>query len=171
MKKIILFSALALLLSATIGCEKDEIKLPPATQTGANTLGCKINGKPFATTRKYSGGGILAFPSYGVEVGYSYTNDDTLFIYAKDYGNGTRKSQRSVFFSFKYDKGLGKYTNIKNVVEGTNSYVEITRFSDGIISGRFEITKIHKIILKDENHVKNDTLITKYTDGRFDVRL
>ncbi|MFY0484112.1 hypothetical protein ACI6PS_16055 [Flavobacterium sp. PLA-1-15] len=50
MKKIFLL----LVLAFTIGCDRDDNKttnpidqLPPATQTGAGTFGCLINGKPF----------------------------------------------------------------------------------------------------------------------------
>ena len=35
----------ALLLTIAGGCKKDEPKLPDATQHGANTFGCKIDGK------------------------------------------------------------------------------------------------------------------------------
>ncbi len=46
MKKFILFLVLPLLLC----CSKDDdssASLPPATQTGAGTFGCKVNGKNF----------------------------------------------------------------------------------------------------------------------------
>ncbi|MCU7693044.1 hypothetical protein ACFSPU_02210 [Haoranjiania flava] len=50
--KTILLCSLALLLSAG-SCKKSaENQLPPATQTGANTFGCLINGKPLIANRK-----------------------------------------------------------------------------------------------------------------------
>ncbi len=161
MKKIILLSAIALLILTTISCEKEE--LPEATQIGANTLGCKINGKPFTCTRKLTTQGI---PIPGIDI--EYQGDTILRVSAHDINN-----TRYVYFSFEYDGGLGKYYDIEDVVKGTNSYVEITRFSDNIISGHFEITirRREVIIIDEENHVKNDTLITKYTEGRFDVKL
>ncbi len=60
-----------------------------------------------------------------------------------------------MFFSFKFDGKTGVYKNIKYVVPNSNSYVKVTRFSDGVISGTFELTY--------EN--------LKYTDGRFDIKL
>ena len=50
MKIIILKTAVLLFLTFTlINCTKsdDQDQLPPATQTGANTFGCLINGKVF----------------------------------------------------------------------------------------------------------------------------
>jgi len=48
MKKNILLMGFAVLITMT-SCLKDlfDKKLPPATQTGANTFGCKIDGKPW----------------------------------------------------------------------------------------------------------------------------
>ncbi|WP_162550068.1 hypothetical protein [Hymenobacter nivis] len=52
--KAFLLLSLALLL----GCKKTEQapadQLPPATQTGANTLGCLVNGQPW-TPQGYNG--------------------------------------------------------------------------------------------------------------------
>lgn len=49
------FPLIALLALLLLACKKDKAsdpapvqpKLPPATQTGANTFGCYVNGKPF----------------------------------------------------------------------------------------------------------------------------
>ncbi len=161
MKKLIFFSAIALLIFATMSCEKEE--LPEATRIGANTLGCKINGKPFTCTRKKTTQGI---PIPGIDIGIS---KNILRVKASTYSE-----RHDVAFYVEYDRGVGKYTNIKNVVEGTNSYVEITRFSNDIISGYFEITlREFKIPLywKGEEPIIYDTIITKYTEGRFDVQL
>ncbi len=161
MKLKILLIALFLSLGM-VGCVENEIKLPEATQIGANTLGCKINGKPFKVTRKLSTAGI---PVPGIEI--TYPNDSILWIQASNH------SSQKVNFSFRYDGGLGKYTDIKNVAKGTNSYVEITRFSDGIVSGYFQITlSTEEVeIWKGKKPVKYKTVITKYTEGRFDIKL
>lgn len=50
MKNIIVIATLMLLCAAS--CKKDkasEDQLPPATQTGANTFGCLVNGKVFVS--------------------------------------------------------------------------------------------------------------------------
>ncbi len=161
MKRIYFLCAITLLILTTISCKKEE--LPEATQIGANTLGCKINGVPFKCTRKLTTQGI---PIPGIEIGISKNN--ILRIKASTYSK-----RDAVAFYVKYDRGIGKYTSIKNVVEGTNSYVEITRFSGGIISGYFEITlrEIKVATWEGETPLTYDTLITRYTEGRFDVRL
>ena len=64
MKKNIFLLVLPLLLCLA-GCKKDDDQhtnpvdqLPPATQTGANTAGCLVNGEPF-TPKGYITGGNL----------------------------------------------------------------------------------------------------------------
>jgi len=64
MKKYILLLFLPALLSLSC-CKKDDDQpvdpvnqLPPATQTGANTAGCLVNGEPF-TPKGYITGGNL----------------------------------------------------------------------------------------------------------------
>src|SRR5690554_904281 len=60
------------LLMLLLSCDKDDDKpadpvdqLPPATQTGANTAGCLVNGEPF-TPKGYIASGNLA-PYYDGE--------------------------------------------------------------------------------------------------------
>ena len=61
--KAILF--LLLWLPLAVGCKKNEIDaLPPATQTGANTFGCLVNGKAWVPQK----GGL--FTDKPVEGGY-----------------------------------------------------------------------------------------------------
>ena len=43
---LLLACLFSLLLSAP-HCKKDRFELPPETTTGANTFGCKVNGKVF----------------------------------------------------------------------------------------------------------------------------
>jgi hypothetical protein len=61
--KILLFIALTLVLGC---CSDDDSKsaseidkLPPATQTGANTAGCLVNGKAFLPKGYFPGGASL----------------------------------------------------------------------------------------------------------------
>jgi hypothetical protein len=62
MKNMILYITLVVLFSC---CNKDEDKapvdlLPPATQTGANTAGCLVNGEAFLPKGTSLGGPILS---------------------------------------------------------------------------------------------------------------
>ena len=56
MKYLIISCCLTLLMAA--GCKKETTlenelaKLPPATQTGANTFGCLLNGKAWVAQNK-----------------------------------------------------------------------------------------------------------------------
>ncbi|MFT3948610.1 MAG: hypothetical protein QM763_16725 [Agriterribacter sp.] len=43
----LLFACLFSLLLSAAHCKKDRFELPPETTTGANTFGCKVNGKVF----------------------------------------------------------------------------------------------------------------------------
>jgi len=43
----LLFTCLFSLLLSASRCKKDHFHLPPETTTGANTFGCKVNGKVF----------------------------------------------------------------------------------------------------------------------------
>ncbi|MCC6289338.1 MAG: hypothetical protein IT249_15775 [Chitinophagaceae bacterium] len=43
----LLFCFLFSLLLLSSRCKKDRFELPPETTTGANTFGCKVNGKVF----------------------------------------------------------------------------------------------------------------------------
>ncbi len=151
-----------------VGCVENEIKLPEATQIGANTLGCKINGKPFKCIGKAGNQHPVSTP--GIRV-YYFRDDGILEIDAEP-NYGWFSKGESVFFSFKYDGGLGKYTDIEDVAEGSNSYVEITRFSDGIISGYFQMTKsFERVVFSDDKKKHKIKTTKKYTEGRFDVKL
>ena len=72
MKNILSITMLALLCAASCKKEnKNEDQLPPATQTGANTFGCLVNGKVWIP-KGFSGTGtpnpkkIFDFDSNGV---------------------------------------------------------------------------------------------------------
>ncbi|MBN8788474.1 MAG: hypothetical protein J0I84_15400 [Terrimonas sp.] len=46
-QSFLLFACLFSLLLSASRCKKDRFELPPETTTGANTFGCKVNGKVF----------------------------------------------------------------------------------------------------------------------------
>ncbi len=69
------FTFLAILFGGALffSCKK-ETPLPTATQTGANTLGCKINGKTWVAEDSDEPFNRI----YGVEGGYEYPYVDTI---------------------------------------------------------------------------------------------
>ncbi len=151
MKKIILI--LLVFLTTTIGCKKEE--LPPATQEGANTFGCKINGVTYFTKGKWEYR-MIVFSS-GVKA--EYLSDQTMWIFAAF----TNPDIEEVYFKFKYDGSLGKYTDIVDAKKNTNSYIKITRYDNEIISGVFDVTL--------EKSINGNMVTTRYSDGRFDIKL
>ena len=99
----------ALLLAALLGlsqCKKNEQapadQLPPATQTGANTLGCLVNGQPW-TPQGYDGSS-----NYSVSYDPSYRLG-TLNIAAYRYANSQAKRQTIGIFSDSLLPGPGRY--------------------------------------------------------------
>ncbi len=174
--KAILFLSLALLL----GCKKNDLapadpasQLPPATQTGANTFGCLLNGQPW-TPQGYNG-----TSNYSVVVDPTYRGgsvDIRVYRYADNLlqslilggdgisGVGTYSldaNPRSIFFTDmhlpsacqNFDGSKGQYR------KGT---LTITRLDlqAGIIAGTFAFT-LYK--------PGCDTI--KVTQGRLDKKL
>lgn len=104
------------------GCTKSNVsptdQLPPATQTGANTFGCLLNGKTFLPN-----GGGLGMPNYSV-------------IYEPDY----RKGQLSISAS-RYTKegdpdSRQSLTIVADSVQAPGHYPLNRRFQEGLFSDR-----------------------------------
>ena len=171
-----------LLLAALLGlsqCKKNDpdplSQLPPATQTGANTFGCLVNGQPW-TPQGYNG-----FSNYQVDFDptyrkgiliihvYRYDNTITAFQSMIIGGDSIRQAGKYEFNSYTYSaefsdtgrsSGCQEYSSFQNATcEGV---LEVTRMdrSAGIVSGTFEFT-----VAK----AGCDTI--KVTQGRFDKKL
>src|SRR5437773_8453594 len=72
----------SLFLSNSCRKQKNEEQLPPATQTGANTFGCLVDGKVWIPTGGGAGSGIN--PTSG---GFFGTPDGKRNIYIKAYSH------------------------------------------------------------------------------------
>ena len=164
---------LVLLLPLAVGCKKNEIDaLPPATQTGANTFGCLVNGKAWVP----SGKGL--FSDKPLEGGY-FGQDANLWIQAtsKD-GSGIDLWVEKPFikggYELKYETGIkptiilpynyGYYRQPGISYITTPQYVGrvvITRDDTtmNIISGTFEFTA---------RNAKTGQTVS-VTEGRFDL--
>jgi hypothetical protein len=175
MKNLILTFAFLIVF---IACDKDDNKpktelekLPPATQTGAQTFGCLIDGKAFIPA-KFGSNAPRAFYQF---VGGSYT----LGISAGK-GGGTElisviigaldilpisentfalKSEQSGNFLAKYLIGGGFDLNVTTTDNNPGTII-ITNFDPAnfIISGTFEFS----VIDNSGNEIK-------ITQGRFDL--
>ena len=159
--------------SCSIFSEAEPTELPPATQTGANTFGCLINGKVFQARgdSKYE----------AIDKDFNYGSVNLSAVYVK---NG--KIETATGLSTPILNGTGSYiiehrTGLWYGVDNLNLYgkknkplqskLVVTKFERGedkvnnlrwlIVSGTFE-----GIILNDNNPL--DTI--KITEGRFDVK-
>jgi hypothetical protein len=178
MKTTLLIALLPLLLAAS--CKKDKLadelsKLPPATQTGANTFGCLVNGKAWVPQ-----GGCFLCPSV-LKFYYSTDNGGTFDVQAvRESGLSIEKLLFGFYpcsttskkeFSSLNSSVVISYLRSTNICPDIysrdsqvviNGNVEITAFdlTKGIISGRFEFT------LSKQSCEK-----INITNGRFDAKL
>ena len=186
------------LLSLLFSCKKDGIDLhkypglPDATQSGENTMGCLINGKPWVAQKEGTTIGWHTFPIvdcfYG-EYRKNISNYDSLYfsIYSrmwlgKNVSEGRYNIEESLFINLQPINKAGKYffkDLMKNKIEywqdSINRPIKIFEL-DPTRNSYIEITKLdtfHNIIsgLFDlkliEIEDKNDTV--RITNGRFDA--
>ena len=101
MKTYLLFSLVAVLLTA--GCKKDspEAGLPPATQEGKNTGGCLINGERFVAA-EYPGN-ILSNPIPPLNGGFAF--DSVYYVTL----SGNYRGQRATIMLFLRKRVAGTY--------------------------------------------------------------
>ena len=161
-------------------------QLPPETQTGANTFGCLIDGKPFVPT----GTGSFTYPDYPVIGGYigslpvSYGKTNfyisarqpyfSIDLYVRNVdktGIYPLKFDTNSYPNVSYPKNYGNYTyttattSTQECITKASTYigqVEITKAdtTNGIVSGKFSFKAINTATGK----------IVDITDGRFDVK-
>ena len=162
-------------------------QLPPETQTGANTFGCLIDGKPFVPT----GTGSFTYPDYPVIGGYKgalppiYYNRSNVYVSARQPYFSIDLYIRNVntvgIYKLNFDtnpspnalypQNYGNYTYATSTTKEQmcitkssiyTGQVEITKAdtTNGIVSGRFSFKAINTTTGK----------IVDITDGRFDVQ-
>lgn len=106
----LLFLFLMATITIMVGCKKedslqDELsKLPPATQTGANTFGCLINGKVFVP-KGYNGTGTPN-PNRQIDIGLSGL---PYFNITASQLDKEHVSQGNIFISVGHITGSGEY--------------------------------------------------------------
>ena len=158
-------------------CNNDDDKpqnpidqLPPATQTGANTFGCLINGEPFVVSNKsnqtaiYQGGGLLIGGQKSIDNNFSQVS---IFISETSIGEIISENNSYVLNSNSVPKGeyyienqncfyftssnysgsitITKLDNINFIVSGTFEFKSISDNCEGIIditNGRFDLQYI-----------------------------
>ena len=178
MKK--LYSYLLFVLSFTLlapSCKKQPVDqlslLPPATQTGANTIGCLVNGAAFVPK---SSGIVLGTP---FKSQYSFTAQGYVFYIA----GGNRGSDGTVSNvsiqtdSLKISEGeillLSKYAT-PGMASGAYAYNSTSYQTNANVTGALTITHLDTINLIVSatfhfNAISKEGDTVKITDGRFDV--
>jgi len=185
MKNITILLAWLIILSTTLGsgCKKNKLseldKLPPATQTGARTFGCLVNGKAWIPAKEdWFSTSALRF--------YYYNDNGGQFSIKAEYQNSSANRKESIgitcdsilsrnIYDLQKDTNTARVIFINSKVSGicysvfsgdndtqTNGLISITRFdlAQGIICGTFEFT------------IKKTGCETIYiTHGRFDAKL
>ncbi len=189
LKNLFLSIAIALLLSAMIGCEEAEEKnwkkLPPATQKAKNTIGCLIDGKLWATNYWSKSFWPPSNPSISAEfynkaiynpnnIGYHKVYC-SLYAEKKDYSCisiNIASPNIEIGKKLKGDIIIGLNHKDFNVFISKNPYIYLTKFDtiNKIISGRFSGIAINRENVIPELQSK-DTVKIKITDGRFDMKL
>ena len=175
MKKFILLFIASLTLSC---CNKDDDNpqtLPPATQTGAGTFACYVNGKPFIDASggyfncfyQFTGGEYY-FSISGEYEGYKNSNlpwsislgtvhrtiseGETLQLLESINGNASGIA----FFTFSINNSESSSTNLLYTGELTITKLD---FTNNIVSGTFWFDVEHPITGE----------VVEIRDGRFDT--
>lgn len=175
------------LVSIFAGCKKDKElteleKLPPTTQTGANTFGCLVNGKAWVAQRNdcnilcdpsfkiyYDGGfgGLVAITCVQIDIQNNIDQGISILFDSSNY-----KSTHSLIVtnplnsvSFKDGNSPSSCNRYQHSLDTTVTHagkVVLTNYnlSSGIISGTFEFTL-----------TKPGCPTIIVTDGRFDKKL
>jgi hypothetical protein len=178
-RKLFLLFLAPILLTASM-CKKKPVdpidQLPPATQTGANTFGCLVNGKVYIP-KGYSGTGT---PNPKKIFATGLNGLPYLQIDARQYDQNVQNGSFIINIDSLIGTGIYSiYTNKKQIGFGSylipscgilpnddtqykSGIIQVTKYdlTIGIISGLFSFK------IKPSNC---DTLF--FTDGRFDFKL
>lgn len=170
-----------------VSCKKHkttEPELPPATQTGANTFGCLINGKvwlPKGWDGRFTNSrinidpgyndGELTIRAYKIADGYrediSIISDTIKNIGTYEIGNNLRTV--FIFIKAKNDTGIRDCDAYSSQISGNpykiTGFIKVIRYDiqNRIYSGEFEIT------FNNTDCGFGDPV--KITQGRFDYKL
>lgn len=176
---LFLLLMLCVLLFANMRCKKDKLpinQLPVATQTGANTFGCLVDGEAVTPTIKFIYNNNFNYgydPSYGLSI--EAANEDN-----KDYlGRVTIQllimnlveGQTYALTDFNVKgKGSGSYSRYYNTGQGTLDYVTNSQFVGSLTITKCDLVKkiISGIFSFKAANTTNSTTIN-VTDGRFDL--
>ncbi|CAN5282363.1 hypothetical protein BH23BAC2_BH23BAC2_26830 [soil metagenome] len=155
-------------------CDNPVDCLPPATQTGANTAGCLVNGEVFLPGGKSLGSGSV------LKAQYVFHNGSYIFGVSIRNRNGQNRMIQIESRNNKLEEG-GKYF-LKQNTDTTSSGLYLLGgglvdafITTNQISGEFKITHLDETsrIISGTfwfDAVNNEGEIVQVREGRFDVR-
>ena len=161
MKNLIMLLTIApFLLGAS--CKKGE-KLTPATQTGANTFSCKINGKVYKAKDMILSDGLFGGLN-GTSGNYAFSAGAIMYI-----GNN---ADYNINLLVRPINSLGKYNFVKADITRNAGNIDYTSksgeinftyidFTQRIIAGTFSFNAVNS---------SNPNDIITVTEGRFDMK-
>jgi len=163
--RIIVFAVLSLITATIISCRDDDMALPPITQRGANTFGCRIDNKIYVPENGGAGSRAEVLNDRIVVLGGADNVTITLQII---------DSIKPIVVNqpYEFEKGVKRkceylsWTKSSSClygddpISGSITFSKIDRIN-GIVSGTFEFTAFSKECNKS----------AAITDGRFDIRL
>ena len=172
---------LIFLLFTQAACEKPNIgKLPPETQEGLYTFGCKVDGKIYTAEGK---GGLLASEQVNFNLGSS---DSSISISAASTGN--TKNKFHIHLTFKYLDFLGTYMMNIYPYEGTfyddsngslptgyntftTSNIYLGKLNLNYFNGRFNPYYKGSILAGtfEMDAINEEGKVIHITEGRFDI--
>ena len=162
-------------------CSKETTELPPATQTGANTFGCKVDGVFWVP----SGFGII--PTAPI-LEARMLPDNSLIITARNFSKSPTETEFEI--RVKNVTSTGDYllnTNTSHPNTGVSyAYYVHRRFNplnewitSSLYTGKVTITKVETganafvsgTFEFNAISIYNGTSVAQITEGRFDVKL
>ena len=171
MKKLLLILISTFALSCCNNDDDNPQTLPPATQTGAGTFACYVNGKPFIDT---SGGYFNCY--------YQFTGGEYYFGIG---GDDNDLNPQNIYIQTQKKEIIQGQTYTFSIVEDGNAYAgcgfsfspteSYQSYTNSVYTGEFKITK-----LDFTNHIVSGTFwfdiphpVTGETiqirEGRFDT--
>uniref|UniRef100_UPI0040492D63 hypothetical protein n=1 Tax=Flavobacterium sp. TaxID=239 RepID=UPI0040492D63 len=177
MKKIILILLTTLTLSC---CNKDDEtkpltelqKLPPATQRGANTAGCLVNGVAFLPKGFFPSGNLNCNYTDGIDFNIRISqdeNDKIRSIYFFNYNQQLEQNQTYILNIDSNNSGFGTYIINAAAAPDPNYYS-----TNSITTGEFKITyhDFNNAILSGifwYDAINTQGEIVEIREGRFDM--
>lgn len=185
MKKVFQYSRLALLvfLLSQFSCRKNSIgepQLPPITQEGKNTFGCKVNGKVWVPSFK-----CQLFGNQCAELEYTivpqFNGNDTSLFFSISAGNDAGSHDYFVIAPMQancFIKGIGNYSDSLSVhfFGNLGDFYKYNATFTRMLYPEFNITTIDaakKVVAGTfaftlfTRDLKDSVIIT---DGRFDFQ-